>query len=68
MMRLGYLLQIVGAGLIVVVMLTHVVETLQIFLWMGWGLLNSPGHYVGLGSAIAGPSNDALHRAYFGLK
>jgi hypothetical protein len=54
-MPLCYLLQIIGAGFLVVVVLTHVAETLHIFPWMGWGLPNSPGHYVDLSSAIAGP-------------
>jgi hypothetical protein len=53
--RLGYLLQIVGAGFIVVVVLTHVAEALHLFPGMGWGFPNSAGHYIDLVSAIAGP-------------
>jgi hypothetical protein len=54
-MRLGYLLLLTGTGLVAVVVLTHVAEALHIFPWMGWGLPNSPGHYLDLVSAIAGP-------------
>lgn len=55
-MRLGYLLLLIGTGLVIVVMLTHVAEALHIFPWMGWGFPNSPGHYLNLVSAIAGPT------------
>jgi hypothetical protein len=37
-------LQIVGAVCLVVVVLTHICEALDIFPWMGWGLGNSIGH------------------------
>jgi hypothetical protein len=48
------LLQFIGAGGLVVVVLTHVAETLELFPGMGWGLPNSPGHYLDLVSAILG--------------
>jgi hypothetical protein len=54
-MRLDYLLLLIGTGFVAVVVLTHVAEALHIFPWMGWGLRNSPGHYLDLVSAIAGP-------------
>jgi len=48
------LLQLVGAGGLTVAVLTHVCEGFQLFPWMGWGLPNSPGHYLDLGSAALG--------------
>ena len=48
------LLQLVGAGSVIVVVLTHVSEALHFFPKMGWGLENSPGHYLDLCSAILG--------------
>jgi hypothetical protein len=33
---------------------THVAETLRLFSGMGWGLQNSPGHYVDFASAVLG--------------
>jgi hypothetical protein len=45
---------LIGAGLLVVVVLTHVAEAYKFMPWMGWGLPNSPGHYLDLVSAIGG--------------
>jgi hypothetical protein len=53
--RFGYLLQLIGSALLVVVVLTHVAEAFHLFPRMGWGLPNSVGHYIDLVSAIAGP-------------
>jgi len=39
---------------LVIVVLTHVAEMLQIFPDMGWGLPNSRGHYLDLVSAVLG--------------
>jgi hypothetical protein len=36
----------------VVVVLTHVAERFQFFPAMGWGLPNSPGHYLYLAGAV----------------
>ncbi len=47
-------LQMLGAGCLVVVVLTHICETLHLFPWMDWGLEDSVGHYVDLSSAILG--------------
>ena len=47
-------LQVVGAGAIVVVIVAHVCEALHLLPWMGWGLEHSPGHYVDLLSAVLG--------------
>ena len=33
---------------------THVAEELQVFPDMGWGLPDSPGHYLDLVSAVVG--------------
>jgi hypothetical protein len=48
------LLQLIGAGCLVVVVLTHVAETFKLFPIMGWGLPTSPGHYLDLISAVLG--------------
>jgi len=53
-MTVWRVLQIIGAILLGVVVLTHVAERFQIFPGMGWGLSNSPGHYLDLASAILG--------------
>jgi hypothetical protein len=50
----GPLLQLLGAGFLVVVVFTHIAEIFHLFPSMGWGLPNSPGHYIDLISAIAG--------------
>jgi len=36
------------------VVLTHVAERLGVLPGMGWGLPNSPGHYLDLLSAVSG--------------
>ena len=46
--------QVLGAGCLLVAVLTHVFEALQLFPWMGWGLPHSVGHYVDLVSATSG--------------
>jgi hypothetical protein len=56
MMRVGFLSLLIGTGFVIVVILTHVAEALHIFPVMGWGLPNSPGHYLDLVSAIAAPT------------
>jgi hypothetical protein len=48
------LLQLIGTACLVVVVLTHVAETLELFPEMGWGLPTSPGHYLDLVGAILG--------------
>ena len=49
------LLALAGCVCLVVVVLTHVAERWHIFPGMGWGLPDSPGHYLDLASAITGP-------------
>jgi hypothetical protein len=48
------LLQIVGAGCLLVVGLCHVCETLHLFPSMHWGLKRSVGHYLDFWSATLG--------------
>ncbi len=48
------LLQLFGAGCLVVVVLTHASEALHLFPWMRWGLQHSAGHYVDFWSAVLG--------------
>jgi hypothetical protein len=48
------LLVLAGGACLLVVVLTHVAERFNIFPAMGWGLPDSPGHYLDLLSAIAG--------------
>jgi hypothetical protein len=48
------LLRLIGLGLLIVVVLTHVAERFHIFPSMGWGQPNSIGHYLDLVSAIFG--------------
>jgi hypothetical protein len=47
-------LQLLGAGCLVTVVLTHIFEALQWFPWMNWGVEKSAGHYLDLSSAILG--------------
>ena len=48
------LLQLLGAAWLVVVVLTHICEALGLLRWMGWGLPDSVGHYLDLGSVVLG--------------
>jgi hypothetical protein len=61
----GAFLQVLGAGCLLVVVLTHALEALQIFPWMHWGFEHSVGHYLDLGSAVLGltlfPIGHLLH-------
>lgn len=43
-----------GCACLIVVVLTHVAERFVILARMGWGLPDSPGHYLDLLSAISG--------------
>ena len=45
-----------GCAFLFVVVLTHVAERFHILPAMGWGLPDSPGHYLDLVSAIIGVS------------
>ena len=46
--------RLLGAGFLVVVVLTHFAEALRLLPGLGWGLPNSAGHYVDLVSAVLG--------------
>jgi len=62
---LSAFLQLIGATGIVIVVLTHVCEALQLLPAMGWGQEHSIGHYLDLGGVIVGitlfPSGYLLH-------
>jgi hypothetical protein len=62
-------LQAVGAGCLVVVVLTYVAEALDWLPWMHWGEEHSAGHYLDLSSAVAGtrPVEDTLTRLCCGV-
>jgi len=47
-------LQLLGAGCLMMVVLTHVCEALHLFPWMHWGLEHSVGHYLDFWSAVLG--------------
>src|SRR5438874_7170728 len=51
---LGSFLQLLGAGCLVVVVLTHLCEALHLFPRMQWGSEHSVGHYLDLRSAVLG--------------
>ena len=50
----GSFLQLLGAGCLVVVALTHAFEALHLFPWMHWGSKHSIGHYLDFWSAVLG--------------
>jgi hypothetical protein len=53
--RTGWsILQVLGAGCLVVVVLIHICEALHLFPWMHWGDEHSVGHYLDLSSAVLG--------------
>lgn len=51
---LWWRLQVLGIICLAIVVLTHVAERLHILSGMGWGLPDSPGHYLDLASAVLG--------------
>src|SRR6202035_951035 len=46
--------QLFGAGCLLLVVLTHTCEALQLLPWMHWGDEHSVGHYLDLASAVLG--------------
>ena len=48
------LLQLIGAGCLVLVVLTHICEALHLFPSMYWALKHSVGHYLDFWSAVLG--------------
>ena len=53
-MTVGRWLLLLSFVCLVIVVLTHVAEMLHVFPGMGWGLPDSPGHYLDLVSAVLG--------------
>jgi hypothetical protein len=47
-------LQLLGSGCLMVVVLAHISEALDLFPWMGWGQQHSIGHYLDLSGAVLG--------------
>jgi hypothetical protein len=47
-----WFLQLFGLACLIVVVLTHIAEMLDLFPSMGWGLPNSVGHYLDFVSAV----------------
>ena len=50
----GSFLQLLGAGCLLIVVLTHFCEALHLFPWMNWGDEHSVGHYLNFASAVLG--------------
>jgi hypothetical protein len=50
----GSFLQLLGAGCLTVVLLTHIYETFDLVPWMQWGAGHSAGHYLDFVSAVLG--------------
>ena len=61
------LLQLLGAGCLVIVVLTHVSEALGLFPWMRWGLKGSVGHYLDFWSATFGLTLFPIGYLFHGL-
>jgi hypothetical protein len=51
---MGSILQLLGAGCLIAVILAHIAQALQLFPFMHWGQEHSIGHYLDLTSAILG--------------
>jgi hypothetical protein len=51
---LGSFLQLLGAGCLVMVVLSHLCEALHLFPWMHWGSEHSVGHYLDFWTAVLG--------------
>jgi hypothetical protein len=53
--RTGWsVIQLLGAGCLLMVVVTHICEALQLLPWMHWGDEHSVGHYLDLSSAVLG--------------
>jgi hypothetical protein len=53
-MTVGRWLLLLGFACLVIVVFSDVAERLRLFPGMGWGLPDSPGHYLDLVSALFG--------------
>lgn len=58
------MMQLAGAGLLLVVIFAHVCEAFGFFPSLGWGRPTTAGHYIDLVSAVAG--SVLLPFGYFG--
>lgn len=47
-------LQLFGAGALMVMVISHICEALNVFPWMHWGLEHSAGHYLDALAALLG--------------
>lgn len=47
-------LQLIGSASLMMVVLMHFAEAFDVMSWMRWGLEDSEGHYLDLGSAVLG--------------
>ena len=52
--RIYQLLLALGAGSLLLTVLTHVCETFDLFAFMRWGESNSAGHFLDLSTAVLG--------------
>ncbi len=52
--RISALVQLVGAGALLLVALTHLAESAHVLSFMGWGRPDTVGHYLDLASAAVG--------------
>ena len=62
------LLQLLGAGCLVMVVLTHGSEALQLFPWMQWGSEHSVGHYLDFTAAVLGLTLFPLRYLFHALR
>ncbi len=53
-MIVGRCLLLLGVICLTIMVFTHVAENLRLFSGMGWGLSDSPGHYMDFVSAVLG--------------
>ena len=53
-MTVGRCLLLLGFVCLTMMVFTHVAERLRLFPGMGWGLSDSPGHYLDFVSAVLG--------------
>jgi len=53
-MTVGPCLLFLGFVCLTIMVFTHFAEKMRLFSGMGWGLPNSPGHYLDFASAVLG--------------
>ncbi len=53
-MWIGRCLLLLGLSCLTIMVFTHLAERLRLFSGMGWGLPDSPGHYLDFVSAVLG--------------